>query len=539
MTTDSTPTKPKKSWLKLVLFTFLCLSLAGGVVGWMLFGHYAVLFYWNGELNKALIVAKNNSEVGRTRVEQVFNDAIKAKVAPDILMRMYRVYGMSLYQQDEIARADEQIDKAIALGEKEPPTNYAVADQLTHAWQDRATERHYHWKQDPKKPDGVKDQEMSVKVAEAAFGPDHEQTVFKASGLAMMYADVGRYADADKLIDRCIKSAETKDSAKQTAWFCYAMLAHIRAVEHRYKEAVAAYFKNREVSTNDDDRGRGWDELMSGLRYKQPRENEVNQLARKLLNKGDYAQLDGLAEKFIKEKTEYWDGFWKLDYLTTPLEWGQGVDATHYDQLRLDLDSWLKKNPKSAVARVALANLHINRAWEVRDEDEYGPRFYKLMKESKATLDAAPDLKERIPFTYVPLMRLTIPDNEKDKFLKLVAEGEKRWPTYYKLDSWAVKFFSINWLGEPGEQHAFIKKRADTIGGAQGDKFYARVACYQFLHSDSERVVGKGSEYEWPRIKRGFKQIFKEFPDEVEARIAFLRLALSGDHDDDARNMEW
>lgn len=539
MTPDSAPDEPKKSTVKLILFGLFCVFVAFCVVGWTLFGSFGGAIFWGDVLQKAIDAEKNNSEENGTRVEKVFKDAIQAKVAPATLMSMYRTYAMSLYRSDELALGDAQIDKAIALSKGAPASDAAIADQLCHAYQDRGWMHHRFWLNDPKLDDGEKDQEMAVKVAETTFGPHHQQTNYKAPGLALIYAEVGKNDLANKTIERCIEIAETKESAKVTRWYVYAMLARIRAVQHRHKEALAAYFKCRETASSESDSNRGWDEFVTGLRLKEPKKNEIHVLAAKLLKKGDYAQLDSMAEKFTKEKTEYWDGFWKLDYLTTTLEWGQNVDAAHFEQLKLDLNNWLKKNPKSAAARASLANLYLNRAWEVRDDDDYGPRFHKLLKEAKTILDEAPDLKERIPLAYVPLVRMTIPDNEKDKFLKLVADGNKNWPTFFKLDTWAVKFLSIRWLGEPGEQQTYIKKRADTISGAQGDKFYARIAFYEFDNSDQEDVVGKGSEYDYPRIKRGFLQIFKDFPDAVEARIAFLRLALTSEHIDDAKNMEW
>ncbi|PZM80347.1 MAG: hypothetical protein DKT66_13870 [Candidatus Melainabacteria bacterium] len=539
MTTDSAAAEPKKSKARLILFGVLCIFVAFCAVGWMLFGSLGSALVWGSELQKAIDAEKNNSEENGTRVEKVFNDAIQAKTPPPVLMSMYRTYAASLYRRDELALGDEQIDKAIALAKGAAPTDVAIADQLCHAYQDRGWMHHRFWLSNPKLDDGAKDQEMAVKVAETTFGPDHQQTNFKAPGLAVIYAEIGKTDEANKTIARSIEIAETKESAKITRWYVYAMLARIRAVQHRYKEALAAYFKCRETAISEEESNRGWDEFVTGLRLREPKKNEINVLAAKLLNKGDYAQLDSLAEQFTKEKTEYWDGFWKLDYLTTPLEWGSEVDAEHFDQLKLDLNKWLKKNPKSAAARAALANLYINRAWEIREDDDYGPRFLKMIKEAKAILAVDPDLPEKIPFAYVPLMRLTLPDKEKDQFLKVVAGCNKRWPTFFKLDSWATKYFSIRWLGEPGEQQAFIKKRADTIGGAQGDKFYARIAFYEFDHGDQEEVVGKGSEYDYPRIKRGFQQIFKDYPDAVEARIAFLRLAFSGEHIDDAKNMEW
>ncbi len=539
MTADSATPKPKKSWLKLVLFSLLCLAVSSLVVGWMLFGHYAVLYYWNGELNKALLVAKSDSELGKTQIDKVFNDAIKAKVAPDILMRMYRVYGMSLYMQGEIARADEQIDKCIALGANEPPSNAAVADQLTHAWQDRATERHYHWLTDPKIPDGSKDQEMSVKVAETAFGPDHEQTIFKAAGLAKFYADIGRHADADKLIERCVKAAETKPSAQITAWYVYAMLAHIRAVQHKYKDAIGAYLKSRELAGTEEDSERGWSEMISGFRLHKGPENPLYKQSIALLNKGKYAELDRLADKFIKAKTEEWDGRWLLYYVTRVLEYGEEVNDIWYNQRKLDLNSWLVQNPKSTVARSALASLHVYRAWRVRENDVDGSRFKKLMNEAKKTLAVSPGIEDRDPHAYEPMLRLTYLGQDKRESLKVSEKGLKRWPTYFPIDKWTTRLLHTGLLGAKGDQENYINKRADTIGGAQGDKFYARFAWRFFDNGEHSKVFGRTRHMDWNRIKRGFKQLFKEYPDEAEARIAFLQLALTGNHEEDVRNTDW
>lgn len=90
-------------------------------------------------------------------------------------------------------------------------------------------------------------------------------------------------------------------------------------------------------------------------------------------------------------------------------------------------------------------------------------------------------------------------------------------------------------MGDEGDQEKYITKRASTMGGAEGDKFYARCAWSTYYNGEGNRI----DEMDWNRIMRGFKQIFKEYPDEVEARIALLQLAISFGHKDDANNMEW
>ncbi len=52
---------------------------------------------------------------------------------------------------------------------------------------------------------------------------------------------------------------------------------------------------------------------------------------------------------------------------------------------------------------------------------------------------------------------------------------------------------------------------------------------------DGKRLFGKRGKYNWDRVERGFKQIFKEFPDNNEARVAFIRLAFQADREDAAR----
>lgn len=539
--TNSDQNKPKRSWLKLVGFTFVALIFSSVVLGWVFFGQYVVLFQWNDKLNKALEIAKSDSEKGRESVEQVLRDAANAHVAPDTMMGMHRSYANFLYLQDEVTRADEQIDKAIKLGEGEPPTNLGVADQLTHAWQDRATQHHFYWVTDPTKPDGAKDQEMSVKVAEAAFGPDHEQTIYKTAGLAKIYADIGRTADGDELIDRCVNAVETKDSARQCAWFVYAILAHNRAVEHKYKEALAAYFKGRGVSNDQQQSDRCWNEYIAGLRLHKDTENPLSKQTLALLSKGDFAELDRLGDKFLKEKTVYWDGYGPLETMMSSLELGPNLSDSEFNQMKLDLKTWLSKNPKSLIARSALATLHIDKAWSVHGDsgEEAGSKFVDFMNDAKNILAASPGIEDKCPAACVPMLRLTYLTQDKKELLRVNANVTKRWPDYFSIQKWTVRLLSSYLMGDEGDNVNYSTKRSDTIGGAQGDKLFARFAWFYYNNGGVERVFNAENPMDWDRIKRGFKQLFKEYPDEVEARIAFLTLALGGNHPDDARNMEW
>jgi hypothetical protein len=97
-------------------------------------------------------------------------------------------------------------------------------------------------------------------------------------------------------------------------------------------------------------------------------------------------------------------------------------------------------------------------------------------------------------------------------------------------DTYIMRFLQTEWYGETDDVKKYIEKRSNTIGGAQGDKLYAQLVWSLF--DDDKEVSFEDNEYSWKRVKAGFQQIFKEYPKEMEARIAYLRLALeTDDHD--------
>lgn len=83
---------------------------------------------------------------------------------------------------------------------------------------------------------------------------------------------------------------------------------------------------------------------------------------------------------------------------------------------------------------------------------------------------------------------------------------------------------------------ALIAKRADTIGGARGDEYYAQFVWFEYEDEDDgtiyDNTFAPGSPIKWERMKRGFKQIFKDFPKDIKSRVAFIKFALkAGDED--------
>ena len=349
--------KNSRKWLKLILFgvgSLVVLLFVAGLVLYAQFGPALMAKQWSLQLHQAIEVTKTDSTAGKDAIDKVFSEARAGKAPIGAMMGLHRDYARYLYHEDEKREGDEQIQQAISLCSPDPPPNSLEADQLTHAYQDRGWDSHERYLKGTWKSSGDKDQEMSVAVADKAFGPEHEQTIYKVPTLALIYADLNQWDKAEKLMQRAIIAADTKDSAKECAWFVYALLARMRAVQHDYKAAVLAFMHGTDVSVNDNQRARVWSEFCIGLRQGKPSAYDMDTQTSKLIAKEKFKELDQLGDRLLATQEACADGFWKLDRLCSALDGGREFTEKQYRQRVLELNKWLKENPHSLTARVSL-----------------------------------------------------------------------------------------------------------------------------------------------------------------------------------------
>jgi tetratricopeptide (TPR) repeat protein len=436
------PNSGKKSWLRLVLFGVASLLVLLLLAGCILFAQYGPQIFaarWTDELHRGMEVSKNDSEKGKEMIDKTFVDARAANASVFTLMALHREYAKFLYNQDEKTEGDQQIEAVISQCKSDPAPNSPEADLLTHAYQDRGWDSHSRFLEGAFKDPGDKDQEKSVAVADKAFGPEHEQTIYKIPTLAVIYADLGLKDKAEKTMQRAVTATDTKDSAKECGWYVYALLARMKAVEQDYKAATQAFLHARKLANNDSQRDRIWSEFTTGLRHGQPDPDAVSKQTKSLIAKEQFAQLDKLGDQFRSAQTADANGFWKLDTFYTALDGGRDLDQHQYEQRVYELKKWLAHNPRSTSARIALAQCHIFNAWVAKLGGGRDERLFKVrLRDARSTMDADPDLKNKCPMAYVVLVRLAVGETmDKNTFLKIVDECHKKYPTYFCIDTWA------------------------------------------------------------------------------------------------------
>lgn len=491
---------------------------------------------WNRDFQAGEKLMSSDPSQAKRLIGKAFDEASKTSVVNQ--MQLHHRYANDLYRLSRYDEADAQIDQAIKLFHGDPNKPSGENDALTHIYQDRGWQHHLRYLDDNLQDPGLKDQQMSVEVAQKAFGPDHEQTVYKLSALGVIESDLGHLQRAQAIFDRITKAVDTKDSAKPAGWFVYASLSRSQNVQGQYAQAVQSFSHALQLCHDKNQINRATEEFTCGFdNNKQAARDADIDNASSLLADGKYAELDQLANRLRTSKIAEASGYWKLDRFYDKLS-PRDESGSDYTQILYELKKWLAQNPQSPTARVALAAAYIHYAWQARGggyastvSDESWKLFSSRLAQAQQTLDGSPDLKKRCPRAFAEYSSLAQGQSwDKKKYMALVDECHHLYPTYYTIDLYSTYFLLPRWYGDAGEVENFITSRADSLGGAAGDKLYAQLVSH--VRDYLDEPVGKNSLVSWARVKSGFKQIFADYPKSAGMRATFVRMAAAaGDLD--------
>ncbi len=174
------------------------------------------------------------------------------------------------------------------------------------------------------------------------------------------------------------------------------MKARVDAVEHRYRDAVAAYRTAAPLAVPSQEQ-RPLSEFMQGLRYGEgfPKPPPSESVA--LFNKSLFNKIEQQASQLRQSEIQLANGDWELDRFYA------GITATdqtddEYTQKLFDLKKWLKHDSKSATARICLAEVYKNYAWFARGSgyaDTVTSEGWKKFADSNTTSESCPWLQIR------------------------------------------------------------------------------------------------------------------------------------------------
>lgn len=518
--------RPAINWRATLIIAAVVIICCGILaLSWAVFSQYGVRYSLETDLDKGIKTCKTDMKLGQSQIDDMFAQAIKDNTEPVILMELYRKYAYFLFDRGWTRKGDEQLQNAIEIGLKNDAWKkyQNVGGELSHAYSDRAWYSHCQWLKDETEDSGEKDQLQSIEVAEKVFGSKSPETICRKPFLAVIYADDDRDAEADKILKECLAAIGDNSLSKSSNWLTYAVLGRVRATQHRYDEAMDAYLEVKKVCTQENI-NKAWDDLLTGLRRNNSDKHVETQIAKDLFNNNDFAELDRIGAQYVTAGKTYWNGFQSLDYFSSAIEGTKRISGERYLAWVDKYEKWLKKNPKSDLARTCLAQLHLYRAWALEDDDDDDSIYKSLVEKAEKVMAVDPGLPNRFPKAYVPALRIAAAKHDRDLLEKLIKAEKKNWPKYFCAKTWAYNLQDKKHIEEKMNRRDYVTQCADSIGNFEGDKFYARMAC-EFASDYRDGTIDKEDRLDWQRVKAGLNQIVRDYPDELEARISYLTLA--------------
>jgi hypothetical protein len=260
-----------------------------------------------------------------------------------------------------------------------------------------------------------------------------------------------------------------------------------------------------------------------------------------LLETKDYNQLDELAAKLRSSKEHNADGAWKLSEVYYALGVSNNIfgmpmfdnipDTAFEDRLA-DLRDWITAKPDSITARVALASVQVDYAWNARSgnyankvTDEGWRLFGERLNEAAKTLGEAKNLDEKCPVYWSTMMSVAVGMQfPKDQFNDIFNQAITYEPDFERYYVKRANYLLPRWYGSQGEWENDLAKSADKIGGDDGDVLYAQVV-WCLNRGTAFNNIFQENNLSWPRVKKGFEILEKRYPNSLAVKNEAAYLA--------------
>jgi tetratricopeptide (TPR) repeat protein len=233
--------------------------------------------------------------------------------------------------------------------------------------------------------------------------------------------------------------------------------------------------------------------------------------------RGDYAELDKMADEARTTKARFPGGGWKLYTIYVQLQ-NVGEDASDADwqQHLVFFQHWIKARPQSITARVALAAAYIDYAWVARGNgyaDQVTPEgsrlFEERLEQGANVLIEASKLEAKCPQWYVNFQTIGRAQGlDKAELAKIFEKGAAYAPDYYYIHQQQAISLLPKWEGDQGDTEAFAEGSYRRAGGGEkGALLYFQIAsnlCDKCGDFDPRR-------FSWPKLQEGFTALEKSY----------------------------
>ena len=207
-----------------------------------------------------------------------------------------------------------------------------------------------------------------------------------------------------------------------------------------------------------------------------------------LLQTGQYAEIDSLAQQLRSQRTRFRGGAWQLNVLYGAVDNPGSMTATDADwEARITkLKDWIASDKSSPTPQIALARAYLTFAWKARGSgfaNTVTPQgwalFRQRVQDARATLEAASTVSIDCPEWYRAMQTAALAQAWPRPQVEILAQGAMAHdPEYYYFALAQANYLLPKWYGKPGDTEAYAAQVADKIGSREGDILYFLVASH-------------------------------------------------------------
>lgn len=238
-----------------------------------------------------------------------------------------------------------------------------------------------------------------------------------------------------------------------------------------------------------------------------------------LLMSRSYDKLDQLSEQARAKDLALSDGQPLLTAVYAGVigcECGNQLNDELWQVRKQRLDEWLKRKPDSVTARLAVAAFPVKYAWMARGGGyarTVSPQAWKLfaerMEEGRKSLAAVDARTRQDPGWYEMMLDVALSQGwPAERYDAIFFEAVEKYPYYTPFYFSRINFYSPQWYGSAQAEKRVIDDAVARTRSRWGEVLYARLNW-----STSDFNMFRSGRVDWPRMKAGFEQMIKEYPD--------------------------
>ncbi len=289
-----------------------------------------------------------------------------------------------------------------------------------------------------------------------------------------------------------------------------------------------------------------------------------------LFEESRYDDLETIAERLRTRGLRFPSGEWQIGYFYQFLTDNCGEMEAEAERAFLDkMSAWEKAHPDSVTWRTVLGEAYIEFAWRQRGGGYANTvtadgwrGFSSYLQKADTVLTKAETLNKKAPEIQSALIVVSMGLNKDDESWfsaavsgirglftgpasrdntpsitkEIMARGLAAQPQYYPLYYRRAQMLLPRWGGPYGALEDFAAQSADSTRDTDGEGMYARIAAYALHYVRSDEYISTFN-FDWVRIKKGFEDILRDYPDSNYRLNDYALMACVTEHRDLAKEL--